>query len=246
MVNFTGIEAFLFDLDGTLLDSDNAAVEKLARRLAWLGSDQASRRARRLVMAAETPANTLLTGLDLLGLDSSLMGLADRLNRWQGHRTPDSFLMVPGIDLALHTLHGRYRLGVVTTRGQRDAERFLTQFELRTLFEVIVTRESTLRLKPHPAPVLRAVRELGLSPGRCVMVGDTTVDVRSARRAGAVAIGVLCGFGEQDELERAGADLILPSPAELPSALSPDTPLGSVSSSESRSRSGTGDRCHSE
>lgn len=219
MTDFANVEAFLFDLDGTLLDSDNEAVEKLARRLKRLGIRNAQRRARRLVMAAETPMNALLTGLDLLGLDKSLMGLANQLNRWQGHRTSDSFQMVPGIDLALHTLHGRYRLGVVTTRGQRDAKQFLAQFELRPLFEVVITRESTLRLKPHPTPVLRAARELGLRPGRCAMVGDTTVDVRSARRAGALAVAVLCGFGEQDELERAGANLILHSPAEIPSAI---------------------------
>jgi len=56
------------------------------------------------------------------------------------------------------------------------------------------------------------------------MVGDTTVDVRSARRAGAIAIGVLCGFGEREELERAGAHLIISSPADLPSALLDLTP----------------------
>ena len=130
---FDNVEAFLFDLDGTLLDSDDEAVAKIARHLERLGVRHAQRRARWLVMAAETPANTLLTGLDLLGLDETLMGLADRLNHLQAHRTPDSFLMVPGIDLALHSLHGHYRLGVVTTRSRRDAERFLAQFELSGL-----------------------------------------------------------------------------------------------------------------
>jgi phosphoglycolate phosphatase-like HAD superfamily hydrolase len=47
------------------------------------------------------------------------------------------------------------------------------------------------------------------------MVGDTTVDIRAARRAGAWAIGVLCGFGEAKELKRAGAHLLLDSPADL-------------------------------
>jgi len=51
------------------------------------------------------------------------------------------------------------------------------------------------------------------------MVGDTTVDVKSARRAGAWAVGVLCGFGEQEELERAGAHAILESTAQFPSLL---------------------------
>jgi len=50
-------------------------------------------------------------------------------------------------------------------------------------------------------------------------VGDTTVDIRAGRTAGAQTVGVLCGFGARRELERAGADLILPSVADLPGAL---------------------------
>ena len=47
------------------------------------------------------------------------------------------------------------------------------------------------------------------------MIGDTTVDIRAGRAAGAQTVGVLCGFGSERELRRAGADLILASTAEL-------------------------------
>jgi phosphoglycolate phosphatase len=47
------------------------------------------------------------------------------------------------------------------------------------------------------------------------MIGDTTVDMRAGKSAGAQTVGVLCGFGEEEELLRMGADLILPSPREL-------------------------------
>jgi phosphoglycolate phosphatase-like HAD superfamily hydrolase len=50
---------------------------------------------------------------------------------------------------------------------------------------------------------------------RCLMVGDTTADIRAARAAGARSIGVLCGFGQHEELERAGADLILETTGDL-------------------------------
>jgi HAD superfamily hydrolase (TIGR01549 family) len=214
-LNPSSIDAFLFDLDGTLLDSDDEAVNSLAHRLERLGFRNSPRLARRLVMMAETPGNGLMTLLDVLRLDAPMMGFTDRLRRWRGLRSAKNFLIVPGCDAMLRELVGRYRLAVVTTRGRRNAEAFLDQFDLRPLFEVVVTRESTVRLKPHPAPVRYAAAHLGLPPERCVMVGDTTVDVRSARRAGAGAVAVLCGFGRQEELERAGAHLILPSPAEL-------------------------------
>jgi N-acetyl-D-muramate 6-phosphate phosphatase len=51
------------------------------------------------------------------------------------------------------------------------------------------------------------------------MVGDTPIDIRAGRAAGAQTIGVLCGFGEREELLRAGADLILDSTADLPTVL---------------------------
>ncbi|MBL7063321.1 MAG: HAD family hydrolase, partial [Anaerolineae bacterium] len=90
---------------------------------------------------------------------------------------------------------------------------------LRDLFDALVTRESTWRLKPHPAPVRHAARLLGVPVEQCAMVGDTTVDVKSARRAGAWAVGVLCGFGEREELERASAHVVLEHTAQLTSLL---------------------------
>lgn len=203
------IKAALFDLDGTLMDTDDQAVEKLAHqleRLRWPNSHQA---ARRFVMAAETPGNALMTLLDVLGLDSPLAAFTGRLHRWRGLRTQADFRIVADVEEMLDALKGRYRLAVVTTRGRRDTEAFLDQHNLRGYFDALVTRESTWRLKPHPAPVRRAAQLLGVPIEQCVMVGDTPMDVKSARRAGAWAVAVLCGFGERGELERAGAHVVL-------------------------------------
>ena len=64
-----------------------------------------------------------------------------------------------------------------------------------------------------------AARQMGLEPQECVMIGDTTVDIRAGKAAGAQTVGVLCGFGDEKELRRAGADLILPSTADLAQVL---------------------------
>jgi phosphoglycolate phosphatase len=119
----------------------------------------------------------------------------------------------------LAALEPRYRLAIVTTRQAHDARAFLRQHGLEDAFEAVVTSETTWRLKPHPAPVVAAARQLGVPAERCVMVGDTTVDVKAGRRAGAWAVGVLCGFGERRELERAGAHLILETTPQLGSIL---------------------------
>ncbi len=212
------IEAIFFDLDGTLMDTDDQAVASLARYLAPLSAffpiNPASL-ARRLVMWAETPGNALMTFFDAIGLDDNVFAIGDTLRHWRGLHPRSSLPLIPGTDTTLHELSLHFRLAVVTTRGHRDAELFLAQHNLAHLFELVVTRESTHRLKPHPEPVRFAAEKLDVSPSRCVMVGDTVADVRSARAAGAWAVATLSGFGERDELERAGAHLVLESVAQL-------------------------------
>ncbi len=219
MLDKDKVEAVLFDLDGTLMDTDDQAVEALARRLQRLRWPHPHRTARRLIMASETPGNVLMTLLDVLGLDAPLAAFTDRLRRWRGLRTRADFHIIAGAEEMLAELNGRYRLAVVTTRGLGEAEPFLVQHDLRGIFDTLVTRESTWRLKPHPAPIRHAARLLEVPVERCVMVGDTTVDVKSARRAGAWAVAVLCGFGEREELERAGAHIVLEHISYLSSLL---------------------------
>jgi N-acetyl-D-muramate 6-phosphate phosphatase len=77
----------------------------------------------------------------------------------------------------------------------------------------MVTRDEVRQIDPHPMPVRLASQELGLAPSQCVLVGDTDADVRSAKAAGALSVGVLCGFGERADFEE--ADLVLESPAQL-------------------------------
>jgi len=213
----TEVEAILFDLDGTLIDTDDVTIERVARwlqPLARLFSQGDPKRVLRwVIMASEGPTNAFLTVLDILGLDDEIFALGDRLRRLRGLRTPANFQPVDGIVEVVRELSGRYPLGVVTTRSQRDAQTFLKQYALTDCFSVVVTHEDTWRLKPHPEPIRHAAEQLGVAIERCLMVGDTGVDVRAAKAAGAYAVGVLCGFGEQGDL--AGADLILENTAEL-------------------------------
>jgi phosphoglycolate phosphatase len=150
--------------------------------------------------------------MDWLHLDQPLFKLKRRL----GGREPTPFALIPGVSEMVAAVGERYQIGLVTTRSRSDIDRFLEEKpDIGRLVRVSCGADDTRRLKPHPAPVRRAAAALGLPPERCLMVGDTTVDVRSARRAGAWSIGVLCGFGGRAELERAGAHVVLGSTAML-------------------------------
>jgi phosphoglycolate phosphatase len=208
------LQAVFFDLDGTLIETDDVDVGRWARRIARAYRDPGarSRSARRAVMALETPVNTAFTVLDALGLDTWLVRLLIRL---QGTGDLADIPPVAGAEAMLRRLGGRYRLGIVSTRSVKEERHFAAALEMADVFGVFAGRDTTWRIKPHPEPVLYAARTLGVDPARCLMVGDTTVDVRAGKRAGAWTCAVLSGYGERAELERARADVILDHPASL-------------------------------
>lgn len=210
---FDAVEAVLFDLDGTLVETDNRWVETLEGRLKPLLKVfprlDLHALARWLVMAIETPSNYAISMLEHIGLDRHFLGLADRVRRSKGLATREGAEAVEGSIALLEALQKRYHLAVVTTRARPEARAFLQQLHLAAFFPVVITRQDVLRLKPHPEPVRKAAQLLGVPTEHCVMVGDTVPDIRAARRAGAWAVGVLSGFGERQEIERAGAHLVL-------------------------------------
>ncbi len=216
------IRALCFDLDGTLSDTDDQFVQALARALQplyFLPKGDPRPLARRLVMFTEAPGNFLLGVPDRLRFDSQLARLGDFLYRAGLGRHPHPFLLVPGAQAALEQARQRFPLSVVSARGERSARRFLEQFDLAGHFHAVATAQTCEHTKPYPDPILWAAHQMGVEPQACLMIGDTTVDIRAGQAAGAQTVGVLCGFGTQAELQRAGADLILPSTADLPAAL---------------------------
>ncbi len=212
------VRALLFDLDGTLVDSDDALVERWSRRLGQvplLNRLYHSRQlARWLVMALETPANNLITLLDILGLDKRFFQASEwlRLVSRQGRVKQCA---VDGTVRLVRELSERYELAITTTRNREDSQAFIAQFGLDDCFKAIVTRQDVRRLKPHPEPVRNAAKQLGYAPEQCVVIGDTTVDIQAGKRAGALTVGVLCGFGERPELERLEPDLVLETTTQL-------------------------------
>lgn len=220
-VDLSRVRGFLFDVDGTLSDTDDHVVERITRFLnpvAWIWKNNDPRHfARWLVMAAETPASFLYSTAGRLGFDTSLSIVYDRFTRRRHARKPahDRFWIVTGIREMLELLTENFALAVVSSREEKTTLRFLEHFDLLPYFEVVVTAQTCERTKPFPEPVLYAAQQIGLQANECVMVGDTIMDIQAGRSAGAQTIGVLCGFGSERELRRSGADLIISSTADV-------------------------------
>jgi HAD superfamily hydrolase (TIGR01509 family) len=208
------IQALCFDVDGTLSDTDDLYAQKAARFLPRFLFKNPERTARRFVMWMEVPGNALLGAADAFGVDDEIFALL----RWMSRRrkfNSKRFLLIPGVDETLKRLRERYPLAVVSARDESDAISFLEHFNLVGLFEAVVTGLSTKRAKPYPDPILLAAQRMGVNPEACLMIGDTPVDIRAGKAAGAQPVGVLCGFGEENELRRMGATTLLTSTADL-------------------------------
>ena len=221
------VRALLFDVDGTLSDSDYHMVSRVASKLGFLDPlfkpGSAHRLARGFVHFAESPGNWLLQMADRLSLDSFLASLLDRLANQKEAEIQD-FPAISGILPMLKVLSGRFPLAIVSARNEVTTRHFLRLNQLEVFFPVVVTSQTCRRTKPFADPLLFAAEQLGIPIENCLMIGDTVTDIRAAKAAGAQSLSVLCGFGLEKELRRAGTQEILPSTSELATYLT-STPL---------------------
>jgi len=213
-LDISRIKALCFDVDGTLSDTDDLYVHKVARFFPKFLFKDPQHSARRFVMWVEAPGNALLGLTDTIGLDDEIVALIDWLSRHQ-KKSSKTFWLVPGVDEMLKQLKGKYPMSVVSARDEKGTMRFLEQFNLVDYFDAIITGQSAEHTKPYPDPILLAAKKMGVQPEECLMIGDTTVDMRAGKSAGAQTVGVLCGFGEEPELKKKGADMILKATPEL-------------------------------
>ena len=212
------IRAICFDVDGTLSDTDDIMQQRLANLLKpfhiFFAKKDVHTIARRLVMALEAPSNFLIGIPDILGIDTWLFAAFDWMSRHNRNK-PWKFLLIPGVKEMLEQLSKRYPLAVVSARDERTTRLFLEQYDLIPYFKCIAVAQTCRHTKPFPDPILWAAAQMGVLPEDCLMVGDTTVDLRSGRSAGTQTVGVLCGFGEEAELRQYQADIILATTPEI-------------------------------
>ena len=240
------IRALCFDVDGTLADTDDHIVARLA---AWIDAvplvsgRRAERVARQVVMAAETPVHATYAKLDELGWDVPLTRLRERLQAIKrrgvdpGHTRNLEAIdevpheMVAGVQEMLVALAGRFPMCTISTGGAERVDRFLRHYGVREHFAAVIGAQTTARMKPHPEPLLYAAAQMGVAPQDCLMVGDTTIDIRTGIAAQAQTVGVLCGFGTEDELLATGAHLVLRTTSDLLAVLAPaEDPLQTTAS----------------
>jgi pyrophosphatase PpaX len=207
------IDTFLFDLDGTLIDS----VELIL----------ASYRHTMVVHRGATPGDDVW----LKGLGTPLWAqfreftddqaeIDGMIQTYRAYNLAHHDAMVrayPGIPEALGVLAGRgVKLGLVTSKLRSGAFRGLKHVGLDAHFPVVVGSDDLAEHKPHPAPVLRALDLLDADPGRSVFIGDSPHDMAAGRAAGVRTAAALWGPFPRPLLEVQAPDFWLETPAAIP------------------------------
>ncbi len=207
--------AFLFDLDGTLIDSVYQNVIAWRNALTRLDIDLSVWRIhRRIGMSGGLFVAALLreTGRSLSERDIELLQ-QDHLANYLGQA--DSVRALPGAAELLAALTAEGVPWAIATSGRKAmAERGLAMLGLGK-DAPMVTRDMVRRAKPDPDLFLAAAALIGVDPRQAWVVGDSVWDLLAARRAGALGIGLLSGGYGREELERAGAYRVYADPAEL-------------------------------
>jgi HAD superfamily hydrolase (TIGR01509 family) len=211
--------AFLFDLDGTLIDSVYQHVLAWRAALSGLGIDLSVWRIhRRIGMSGGLFVTALLreTGRSLSTAEIEQL---QRSHASEYTKRSDSVRPLPGAAELLTVLSRQEVPWAIATSGYAATARTALGMLGLGADTPMVTRDMVRHAKPDPDLFLAAAAMLGVRPSHAVVVGDSGWDLLAARRAGALGVGLMSGGYGREELERAGAFRVYADPADLLSRL---------------------------
>jgi phosphoglycolate phosphatase len=205
------------DLDGTLVDSYPGILASCAAALRALGHEPDGSFDIRGTIGP--PLEEIMQTL-LQSYRDDRVGEA--VAAYRKHYGESGFLgsvPYPGMGRALEEMKGAgWRIFLATSKRAIFANQILEHLKLTTCFDGIYGSGSGGELDHKPGLLAHILSEQRLSPSHCLMVGDRKYDISGAHSVGMRGLGVLWGYGTRDELETAGADGLVDSPAALTGA----------------------------
>lgn len=209
-------EAVLFDLDGTLIDSLTGLAESANEVLRAAG-----------LPTHPAPSYRLRVGRGMRALVESALpedkrgpevvdAIVAHLRTVYAQRWRSSSRPYPGIPMLLDELiELRIPLGVLSNKPHEFTVEMVHALLPSWRFDVVMGAQDGVPLKPDPSAALMAVEMLGVAPARCILLGDSEIDLETARRAGMNAVAATWGFRSREELLSAGAHHLIDTPLAL-------------------------------
>jgi len=194
--NFSSVRALIFDLDGTLIDSQRDLIRSVHAMLEEMGRAQ---------LHEDTISSYIGHGApQLVGRalgsgateDECQRALKFFLSYYEDHKM-DSTCAYSGVPEALKHL-AAFPMAILTNKPVRISMRILEELGLAKYFRAVYGGNSFETKKPDPLGARTILREFGAAPAEAMLIGDSEVDVQTARNAGTLAAAVNYGFGTHD------------------------------------------------
>jgi phosphoglycolate phosphatase len=210
------IDAVLFDLDGTLIDSApdlGAAADKMRTDRGLASLPQTLYRP----MAGAGARGMIAVALGLTPEDPRFEALKEEFFVNYESRLVEQTYVFDGVaELIERICQAGLQWGVVTNKSARFTVPLTRAMALFGTAGTIISGDTTAHAKPHPAPLLEAARQLDLAPQRCIYVGDDERDIVAGRAAGMPTVAAAYGYlGANTETAGWKADFTIATPGAL-------------------------------
>ncbi|MCU6712368.1 pyrophosphatase PpaX [Paenibacillus sp. J5C_2022] len=205
------VRTMLFDLDGTILDTNELIIRSFLESLKGTVPEGFCRDD--IIPSMGEPLGDQMKRFSGLEDVTHLVAAYREVNLRLHDELVKPFAHVNEV---LDRLHGEgIAMGVVTTKMRLTTERGLKFVGIYDDVDAIVTIDDVTNPKPHPEPVQRGMELLKADPASTIMVGDSVVDMASAKAAGVTAVGVAWSLKGAEALRKAGADYVIDDMREL-------------------------------
>lgn len=206
------ITTLLFDLDGTLIDTNELIITSYLHTLEKYYPGQFQRED---VLPFMGP--TLHEAFTTVGADPDRV--EEMVKVYRTFNIANHDLLVKEFESVFETIQTLYekgyKLAIVTTKRHDVALKGLRLTGLDKFFEVVIALDHVEKVKPDPEPIIKALEELGSSPAEAVMVGDNYHDILAGKNAGTTTVGVAWSIKGRDYIAKYEPDYILENMTEL-------------------------------
>ena len=207
------VKGILFDLDGTIVDSKEAYLEAAKTASQTMGQKPPEKRTA-LEIPKRLEQNLPITDL----VNGNVNDFLKVYLKTYYSVTKEKTKPFPNVQATLEQLSQKTKLALITMRfvPKTQITTELEQFSLAKYFSHIVTALDTHKPKPSPEALIKTVKALDINMCDCIIVGDSVVDVRAGKAAGAKTVAVLTGLYTRHELAPEHPDLIIKDVTQLP------------------------------